>query len=321
MSSVNDTPSGLVTKSDKFSYIESKRADVDTVVSNNLSGFQQLRMPLYTVATLPAPTPAGQVVFVTDGIYIAVSDGSSWLPISNDQPIIGDDNIQLYQDALQQGTQLGDPLNVGTSWSWSNYELTVTNDGVGPWGFVLAASGTGATKVPAIVITAPIYYEVNLVDRSNTSAGAFFSGGAAVYENGTFDNTVDYSVGVSILQNGSVFYADPSAAYQLAAPGTITWADNIVLGLWIDQANGQLYWTTDDLGGTMTATLGVGGVPLQNFNVPIPVTTDNLFSGTGAVGGTSASDSIVVEVNIGQEPFRFDPKQLPGTVSWFGSPL
>jgi hypothetical protein len=54
------------------------------IVGDDLTG--PLKVPTYTVSTLPADTPAGQIIYVSDetgGAVLAFSDGSDWRRVTD----------------------------------------------------------------------------------------------------------------------------------------------------------------------------------------------------------------------------------------------
>ena len=173
-------------------------------------------------------------------------------------------------------------------------------------------------------INAPIYYEVELISTTGLGDGANFSAGMAVFNDGNFDRSTDYSVAILIILNGAqagyvVMESFESGATQLEMGGAPT-SDGTVLGVWIDVNNNVINYTYDGVLKT-TDPGGTNPAPVQNFQTPNSVTNSNLFSGSGTVAGNTGNSIMSIKINVGQDPFKWDPTLMPGSVDWFGNVL
>lgn len=72
MSSANDTPSGLIAKPEKFSYIECKKCDAQEVSASNMSASSLTLGFASIVASVVAASPAG--TYLTNGESVILVD-------------------------------------------------------------------------------------------------------------------------------------------------------------------------------------------------------------------------------------------------------
>lgn len=283
-------------------------------------------LPTFTTTTLPSPSPAGQLIYLSDINQIAVSDGTGW-----NYSTVSPSNEALYSDALISNAAnfLSD-----NTFNWSPaFQLNVT---VGPTTAFQTTAPSGAGSLPfspAVVITAPIYYEVTYVSGTTPPpAGLQIAGGGAVtagaYTPGTdyaFAITMEPASGNIIAQLGPQPPPAPPLTFltetiEMGAPLT----QGTTLGVWIDVPNNNVNYTYD---GTLHTTDSVTGTnPISaptDFNFPLAVTTSNLFSGSGVIPSLTAGsgENVSVKINIGQEPFVHNPQLMPGTIDWFGNLL